>query len=257
MTVEPDDHPAFPGWVIALPHCPSTNTWALEHLEALAHGACVWTARQSAGRGRGNNTWYAPPGVLTASFVLDLTSLDERGIASAAQLSLAAGLAVANAVEDLVPAARTAIKWPNDVLLRERKLAGILCESRRRDDGRMAVVVGIGLNLAPRWELDPASLPLAIGKLAPIGLDEVGSPPAVPAMLVSLRRYLSEGWGLLAGRGFAPLLPGLRQRDWLLGRSVTVRSGEHILRGTARGLHESGALLVDEALVASGTVVEA
>ena len=241
--------------MIALPHCPSTNTWALDHLEALAHGACVWTARQSAGRGRGSNIWYAPPGVLTASFVLDLTGPDERGVASA-QLSLAAGLAVANAVEDLLPAARVAIKWPNDVLLRERKLAGILCESRRRDDGRMAVVVGIGLNLAPRRELDPASLPLAIGKLAPIGLDEVGAPPAVPVMLASLRRYLSEGWGLLAARGFAPLLPGLRQRDWLLGRAVTVRSGERILRGTARGLDDSGALLVDDVVVASGTVIE-
>jgi BirA family biotin operon repressor/biotin-[acetyl-CoA-carboxylase] ligase len=252
----PDDHPAFPGWVIALPTCPSTNTWALDHLDALAHGACVWTPRQTAGRGRGASTWHAPPGVLTASFVLDLAGPDERGAVPAAQLSLAAGLAVANAVEDLVPAARIAIKWPNDVLLRERKLAGILCESRRRDDGRPAVVVGIGLNLAPRWDLAPAALPLAVSKVAPIGLDEFAPPPAEPVLLTALRRYLLEAWGLLAARGFAPLLPALRQRDWLAGRAVTVRDGERMLRGTAGGLDDRGALLVDGTVVASGTVVE-
>lgn len=257
MTVEPDDHPAFPGWVIALPSCPSTNTWALDHLDALAHGACVWTPRQTAGRGRGASTWHAPPGVLTASFILDLAGPDERSTVPVAQLSLAAGLAVANAVEDLVPEARVAIKWPNDVLLRDRKLAGILCETRRRDDGRAAVVVGIGLNLAPRWDLDPAALPLAVGKVAPIGLDELAAPPEVSAMLIALRRYLIEAWGLLAGRGFTPLLPVLRGRDWLAGRQVTVRSGERTLRGTARGLDATGALVVDDEVVASGTVLEA
>jgi len=253
----PDDHPAFPGWVIALPHCPSTNTWALDHCDGLAHGACVWTARQTAGRGRGEHRWHAPPGVLTASFLLDLAGPDERSVVPVAQLSLAAGLAVAHAVEDLVPAARLSIKWPNDVLLLDRKLAGILCETRRRDDGRMAVVVGIGLNLAPQWNLMPEALPLAVGKVPPIGLDEIVSPPSPAQMLVALRRYLIEAWGLLAGRGFSPLLPILRRRDWLLGKAVTVRSGERLVHGTASGLNDRGALLVDDEVIDSGTVLEA
>jgi len=251
------DHPALPGWVIALPTCPSTNTWALDRLDALAHGACVWTTRQTHGRGRGGAAWYAPPGVLTASFVLDLGGADQRQIAPT-RLSLAAGLAVAHAVEDVTPAARVAIKWPNDCYLRDRKLGGLLCETRGRADGGMAVVVGVGLNLAPHWDMDAAALPLATGKAAPIGLDEIGPVPAMPAMLIALRRYLLEACGLLAAGGWERLLPPLRARDWLAGRPVTVQTGAGAVIGVARGLDAQGALLVEEdghvIAIASGTV---
>ena len=253
------DHPALPGWVIALATCPSTNTWALDRLDALAHGACVWTAQQTHGRGRGGAAWYAPPGVLTASFVLDLGGADERQVAPT-RLSLAAGLAVAHAVEDVAPAAQVAIKWPNDCYLRERKLAGLLCETRARADGGLAVVVGVGLNLAPRWDMDAAALPLATGKAAPIGLDEVGVAPAMPAMLIALRRYLLEACGLLAAGGWGRLLPPLRARDWLNGRQVTVQTGAGAVSGIACGLDDQGALLIDAGgritAIASGTVAE-
>ena len=256
----PADHPAIPGWVIELPTCPSTNTWALDRLDALAHGACVWTRRQTQGRGRGGAAWYAPPGVLTASFVLDLGGTDERQVAPT-RLSLAAGLAVAHAVEDVAPAAQVAIKWPNDCYLRERKLAGLLCETRARADGGLAVVIGVGLNLAPRWDMDAAALPLATGKAAPIGLDEVGPAPAMPTMLIALRRYLLEACGLLAAGGWGRLLPPLRERDWLNGRRVTVQSGAGAVGGIARGIDDRGALLVEDAAgrqsaIASGTITE-
>ena len=257
-----DDNPAVPGWVIQLPTCSSTNTWTLDRLDALAHGACVWTTRQTHGRGRGGAAWYAPPGVLTASFVLDLGATDERQVAPT-RLSLAAGLAVAHAVEDVAPAARVAkvaIKWPNDCYLCDRKLAGLLCETRTRADGSLAVVVGVGLNLAPRWEMDAAALPLATGKAAPIGLDEVGVVPTMPAMLVALRRYLLEACGLLAAGGWERLLPPLRARDWLAGRQVTVQTGAGVVSGIARGLDDQGALRVDAGgrtiAIASGTIAE-
>jgi BirA family biotin operon repressor/biotin-[acetyl-CoA-carboxylase] ligase len=256
----PADDPAVPGWVIALPTCPSTNTWALDRLDALAHGACVWTRRQTHGRGRGGAPWYAPPGVLTASFVLDLGGADERSVAPT-RLSLAAGLAVAHAVEDVLGGERVAIKWPNDCYLRDRKLAGLLCETRARTDGGLAVVIGVGLNLAPRWEMDARALPLAAGKAAPIGLDELGEAPAMTTMLVSLRRYLLEACGLLAAGGWGRLLGPLRQRDWLNGRSVLIQTGAGAAAGRACGIGDDGALLVDDGervvALASGTVAEA
>ena len=97
-------------WLIELETCPSTSTWALEHCAALAHGACVWTQRQTAGRGRGGSSWKAPAGVLTASFVLHLKT-------ATPQLSLAAGLAVCHAIEDLCPGMHVGLKWPNDLWL--------------------------------------------------------------------------------------------------------------------------------------------
>lgn len=243
--------------MIPLPECPSTSTWALERLDALAHGACVWTGRQTAGRGRNGATWHSPPGVLTASFVLDL---GESGRAvPATLLSLAAGLAVAHAVEDLVPAARVALKWPNDCLIAGRKLAGVLTEARERGDGTPAVVIGVGLNLAPRWEQDARALPLAAGKAAPIGLDEVAAPPAVAAMLAALRRYLLEACGLIAAGGWPRLLLPLRARDALAGRRITVHAGGATLTGTGDGLDDGGALRLrlDDRVqtIASGSVL--
>lgn len=253
-----DKKVAGPSWLIEVPTCASTNTWALERLDALAHGACVWTERQSAGRGRGGAIWHAPPGVLTASFVLDLPVT-----VNIAQLSLCVGLAVAHAVEDLAPAARVRIKWPNDCYLDDRKLAGVLCErslvtSSRRD----AVVVGIGLNLDPHWDQTPGALPLVAGA-TPACVAEVCTPvPGMVAVLTALRRYLLEATGLLAVGGWRHVLPHLRTRDWLRGRRVVLEADQRRHEGTGDGLDDDGRLCLRDAqgeqqTFASATVLSA
>jgi BirA family biotin operon repressor/biotin-[acetyl-CoA-carboxylase] ligase len=228
-------------WLIELETCESTNSWALAHAEALAHGACVWTTSQTAGRGRGNSRWLSPPGVLTASFVLMLPDA-----LAARQLSLAAGLAVAHAVEDLAPRARLAIKWPNDCLYDDRKIAGILCE--RSPDGR--VVVGIGLNVDPQWQQVPQELPFAVASTASIA--ECCTPadkkalPEMPVVLAGLRRYLIEAAGMVAADGWEKLLQPLRTRDWLRGKQVTVVDGSTTITGIAGGFDAEGRLLVSD-----------
>lgn len=236
--------------MFALGTCPSTNTWALDHLDRLVHGDCVWTEHQSAGRGRDGRVWRSPPGVLTASFVIDLAQ--RRGqVVPMTRLSLAAGLAICHAITDLV-GATAAIKWPNDVLIGERKVAGVLCETRSRSDGSLATVIGIGLNLAPRWDQDGASLPLATGARAPIGLDEVGTPPTPLDTLAKLRRYLLEAAGLLAAGTWQPVLAAIRDRDALRGRRIRVETATAVHLGTAQGLSDDGALRLT---TASGEVV--
>ncbi len=242
-STSPSTAPA--GWLIALESCPSTNTWALEHLEALAHGACVWTISQTAGRGQHGRTWLAPPGVLTASFALDLDTA-----VPATRLALAAGLAIAHAVEDLAPGAALSLKWPNDCLLGGRKLAGVLCERAHAAPGR--VVVGIGLNLDPRWVEPPPGL-------APASVAEIVTPPTMPVMLSALRRYLLEACGLLAAGGWPRLLPALRARDHLRGRALVVQDAGGRHAGTGAGLDDEGRLLIDSPTglraLASGSVV--
>lgn len=232
-----------PPWLIELPTCPSTNSWALDHLHELSDGACVWTARQTAGRGRGTNRWFAPSGVLTASFVVPVPAA-----VPVTYLSLCAGLVIAHAVEDHAPAARVLVKWPNDCYLGGRKLAGVLCERPATGDaGR--VVVGIGLNLDPRWEQSPETLLFATDRAqAPASVAEVCDPPPdALAMLTSLRRYLLESTGLLAAGGWKHLLPQLRQRDWLNGQTVRVESAGERMHGVADGIDEVGRLLVRSA----------
>jgi BirA family biotin operon repressor/biotin-[acetyl-CoA-carboxylase] ligase len=236
----PADPVAKPAWLIQLATCESTNTWALEHFAALAHGACIWTEQQTAGRGRGTNRWLSPPGVLTASFVLGLPEH-----VPAAQLSLCVGLAVAHAVEDHAPAARVQVKWPNDCYLMGRKLAGILCERPAPGGGASGVVVGIGLNLDPRWEQSPATLPFATAATqSPASMAEVCAPPPPMVMLTALRRYLLEATGLLAAGGWAQLVPHLQVRDWLAGKSLTVESAGERLAGTGDGIDDHGRLVV-------------
>ena len=260
MPAAPAPAPASaPPWLIDLETCPSTSSWALARIEALAHGACVWTERQSAGRGQNGKPWHSPPGVLTASVVLDLPAS-----ATTAQLALCAGLAVAHAVEDLAPAARIGLKWPNDCVLDGRKLAGVLIERpgrSRAQPTRTAVVVGIGLNLDPQWDQQPAALPLAAASaLPPASVAEVQAPPDPITMLSTLRRYLLEASGLLAVGGWAQLLPRLRARDWLRGRRVELQSAASRLTGVAEGLDADGCLLLrgdDQQLrtVGSGSVL--
>ncbi len=225
---------AVPTWLIALPRVDSTNTWALAHHAALAHGACVYTTQQQAGRGRGGNVWRSPPGVLTASFVLALPAGR-----SVSQLALAAGLAIAHAVEDAAPGARLAVKWPNDVLHDGRKLAGVLCE---RPADSNVTVVGIGMNLDPRWEQTPEALPLAIARTAAVA--ELAPPPEPLAMLTALRRYLLEAAGLLSAGGWPLLLSELRRRDPLRERTLTVTDGATRVDGIGAGLDDDGRLLV-------------
>ena len=211
-------------WLHVLDICESTNTWALNQLSELQHGDVVFTRHQTAGRGQFDRVWISPPGVLTASFVLELS------IAQLSGLSLIAGLAVIHAVETLLPNLHGSLrlKWTNDVLSEGRKLAGVLCESRIRSD-RAQVVVGIGLNC----EAVPDSINSAIS-LRQIS-DQV---PNEQTLLKQLRDCL------LQDRAFADALPEIRARDAVLGKAIVFESAGEKLTGIGAGIDAEGRLLI-------------
>jgi BirA family transcriptional regulator, biotin operon repressor / biotin---[acetyl-CoA-carboxylase] ligase len=238
----------LPGWLHWLDQCPSTNTWALAHLSQLEHGAILFTRKQTAGRGQRGRTWQAPSGVLTFSIVLENIPLEQLP-----GLSLVAGLAVIYALEDLMPdvQGRLSIKWPNDVLFEGRKLAGILCESvvnSATAEGK--VVVGIGLN---RFVDFTQIFPDPQLSRTAISLHKIANPvPDEFSLLQQIRHYLLQTAGLLclqensiqAGSGLMKLLPSLRQRDALLGHSITVELLDESISGEAAGLSDCGFLLL-------------
>ena len=226
----------------------STNDRARELAVAGApHGTLVTAGAQSAGRGRQGRAWTAPPGrALLMSLVLRvnrpaplpvfghgdgrLPPPGPTGSAGLALLPLAAGVAVADACG---PDAR--VKWPNDVQLGGRKVAGILTEGRPQEGW---AVLGIGLNVALRADDLPAELR---DRATGLGL----TPEDVPRVLARVLAALDAALALPP----TALLARWRERDALLGRRVAWAGGE----GAAAGIDDEGRLRV--ALDAGGEIV--
>lgn len=147
---------------------PSTNTWAKEHSAQLSHGDIVVTHSQSAGRGQRGNSWEAEPGK-NLTFTL---FLKPAGIAPSEQfvISEIVALAVANAVRhalaEAVAAHRIKVKWPNDIYVDDRKIAGILIEHSISASGISHTIVGIGLNVNQTEFRSDAPNPVSLAQLA-------------------------------------------------------------------------------------------
>jgi BirA family biotin operon repressor/biotin-[acetyl-CoA-carboxylase] ligase len=193
----------------------STNDRARELATAGApHGTLVTAAAQSAGRGRQGRQWSAPPG---AALLMSVVLRDAHPL-----LPLAAAVAVAQTVGD-----EARIKWPNDVQLGGRKVAGILAEGRPQEGW---AVLGIGVNVAIRVEDLPAELHATASTL---GRDPADVEPFLADVLAALERTLS-----LAP---ADVLDAWRARDALTGREISWSGG----RGTAAGIDGDGRLVVE------------
>jgi BirA family transcriptional regulator, biotin operon repressor / biotin---[acetyl-CoA-carboxylase] ligase len=193
----------------------STNERAKElALAGAPHGTLVTADEQTAGRGRQGREWTAPPRSAVLMSVV-LRELDEM-------LPLAAAVAVAEAV----PADAT-IKWPNDIWIEGRKVAGILVEGRPQEGW---AVLGAGLNVST--EAFPAELAQSATSLRLSGIE--GDTESV---LASILRQLDEWLGAPPVR----VLDAWRSRDALKGQRVRWTGGE----GVADGIDDSGALVVE------------
>jgi BirA family biotin operon repressor/biotin-[acetyl-CoA-carboxylase] ligase len=229
----------------------STNDDARRAAAAGApHGAAFLADAQTRGRGRGAHVWHSPPG---ANLYLSLLLRPAIPAVRIAPLALVAGLAVARAVDPLLPGVpRPLIKWPNDVLVDGRKLAGVLVEAQLRGADVTSVVVGVGLNVSTtRFPDELADRATSLALLGSTSLDRVH----VAARLLS---ELGRASALYEADGLAPFLDELVARDALRGRAVEVAG----LSGVAEGLDREGCLLVRDAAgvlrqVASGEVVPA
>jgi BirA family biotin operon repressor/biotin-[acetyl-CoA-carboxylase] ligase len=185
--------------------------------------------RQTAGRGRLGRAWHSAAGdSLTFSLGLPLAPADWSG------LSLAVGVSLA---ESLHPAVR--LKWPNDLWVDGRKLAGILIETASFGDGaagRRQAVIGVGINIAPREADGLSTPPAAVRELLPDADAAAVLQRLVPALVRDVLGFEQAG--------FAPFHARFDARDALRDRAVTLSDGT---AGTAHGVGEDGSLLVHTA----------
>lgn len=141
----------------------STNTMALALVDSGAnHGTIVLAEQQTAGRGRWGRSWFSPPKKnLYCSVILKEVYPKDR----LSWIPLITGLAITQAIEELANL-RPSLKWPNDILVGDRKLGGVLCESTPQGTRRRAIVVGFGINVNSRIEEFPEDLHLSSTTLA-------------------------------------------------------------------------------------------
>jgi BirA family transcriptional regulator, biotin operon repressor / biotin---[acetyl-CoA-carboxylase] ligase len=218
----------------------STNTRLSSRDPPIAGAAEVLLAEvQSAGRGRRGRTWLAPPG---GAVCLSLAWTFPEMPRDVGALSLAIGVCVLRALT-AIPVEHVRLKWPNDVLIEDRKLGGILIELRAESAGPASVVVGIGLNVA----LDAGLLE----KIASTGLRATDLKSAGAAgvsrnaVAAGLIEHCIRGLIEFERDGLRPFVDEWRRADALRGRDVTVHGAEDGTRGLARGIDLSGALLVE------------
>jgi BirA family biotin operon repressor/biotin-[acetyl-CoA-carboxylase] ligase len=196
--------------------------------------AVVVAARQTAGRGRGTNTWFSAGGSLTVTFVVPTNT----GL-SPHHVPLAAGLAVRNAAAEITRDEGIGLKWPNDLYFGGRKLAGLLCERLDNVD-----LVGVGLNVnVPRRAAVPREL---AGRI--VFLEEIakgGGAVDLTHVLGVVARYVYQTVVRHSETPFPLLLREYDRHHVLVGRRVRVVSGgEPAIVGKCEGLDDVGRLLV-------------
>ena len=224
----------------ALPQADSTNLYCKAHLSQMGHFDAVWTTCQTAGRGRRGHVWQNAPGE-----ALYYTILFKEPLADPACLSLASGLAAARALEECF-GAECALKWPNDLLLGGKKIAGILCEAVSYGTGGegRAYLCGIGINLAqPQSYFDEAGLPYGTSLAlqgAKVDLDADPSWLAEGLTDFGFDRALYT----FGPEGFAPYRDAYTAACVNLGRRVTFTQPGGAGEGTAAGIDGEGRLIV-------------
>jgi BirA family biotin operon repressor/biotin-[acetyl-CoA-carboxylase] ligase len=184
---------------------------------------------QTAGRGRRGRVWISESGNLFATLLMQATT------SLSAQLGFVAGLAAADAIAAHASGAEVALKWPNDVLLNGKKVAGILLEALGHD----SLAIGIGINLAhyPRETEIPSISVAAV----------TGNPPDLDGILLRLASAMTAWYEIWLRQGFQPVRKAWLLRASGLGQPIRARLGDSEREGVFEDLDEDGALLLRDA----------
>ncbi len=221
------------------PTLPSTSTTAFELLQPLldVSPSLVLTREQSAGRGRKGNVWWSTTGALTFTLVVraeELPMTAERR----PMISLAAGLAVRDALQIHAPEHDFFLKWPNDVFTGEQKICGILVEQHSLGD-RQAVLIGIGVNVNNSLR----DAPTDVSQRATSLFDLVGRSFELTSVLITILQRLDFRIGQLSAQPRMALSEANRH-NLLNGRTVTLQLADQLITGICIGIDEEGQLVI-------------
>ncbi|CAK6497598.1 Bifunctional ligase/repressor BirA [Pantoea sp. Nvir] len=219
-----------------IPVIDSTNQYLLERMNELQSGDACIAEYQQAGRGRRGRQWFSPFG---ANLYMSMYWRLEQGPAAAMGLSLVIGIVIAEALQQL-GAQDVRVKWPNDLYLQDRKLAGILVELTGKTGDAAQIVMGAGINLAMRGA-EAAQI-----NQGWINLQEAGITIDRNDLAAKLINSLREALPLFERDGLAPFTERWKTLDNFINRPVKLLIGEREIQGIARGIDKQGGLLLEQ-----------
>lgn len=224
------------GRLAVIPVIDSTNQYLLERMDSLQSGDACVAEYQQAGRGRRGRQWFSPFG---ANLYLSMYWRLEQGPAAAMGLSLVIGIVIAEALQEQgAPGIR--VKWPNDIYLDDRKLAGILVELTGKTGDAAQIVIGAGINLTMR---SPGADVINQGWINLQEADVTVDRNALAALIVNkMRTALAQ----FEQDGLAPFVQRWARLDNFIDRPVKLLIGDREIFGIARGIDQQGGLILEQ-----------
>lgn len=213
----------------------STNAFLLNHVNELSSGDICVAEHQSAGRGRRGRTWVSPYGChLYTSFYWQFS----QGMSQAMGLSLVVGCSLVSVLRRL-GVDGIGVKWPNDIYLNHKKLAGILIEMSGQADYECNLVIGIGINLSmSAAQADKIDQPWS-------DLSELSQQPDKTELMIALQQQLVSDLSLFESQGLKAFTQRWREADLFDGKVVKLLMGDNSVEGICCGIDEQGAILLD------------
>ena len=224
------------GRLAVIPVIDSTNQYLLERMDTLQSGDACVAEYQQAGRGRRGRQWFSPFG---SNLYLSMYWRLEQGPLAAMGLSLVIGIVTAEVLQAL-GASDVRVKWPNDLYLKDRKLAGILVELTGKTGDAAQIVIGTGINLAMN------SPDTNVVNQGWINLQEAGVTIDRNRLAASLVNRMRESLQLFEREGLAPFLDRWSELDNFINRPVKLLIGEREILGIARGIDQQGGLILEQ-----------
>lgn len=216
---------------------PSTQTLAHELAQNQAeHGTVIIASEQTAGKGRMNRTWHSPKEKgMWLSMILRPTIFPYL----APQLTLLTATVLAQVIIEQTPL-HPKIKWPNDILIHDKKVAGILTEMKAEQDQIEYVVIGIGLNV----NQEPSELPDDLKQRATSLYIESGNTYSIKSLIQEVLKAFEREYIAYMDQGFSNVKQKWEQYGYKIGQSIWMTTGQRRWQGTFLGIAEDGALLV-------------
>jgi BirA family transcriptional regulator, biotin operon repressor / biotin---[acetyl-CoA-carboxylase] ligase len=218
----------------------STNSYLKTITPTKKIGVCL-AEEQTIGRGRLKNDWYSPFG---DNIYCSIRFPLEKDLSELSGLSLCIGCIVADVLGPLVPDGAIELKWPNDVYLDGKKLAGILIEIQAEAHGLCSVIIGVGINVNMSLKNTPKKRITQPWLSLQEATGDYHDRNIIAAHLIDA---LIDGVALFSSQGFLAYMERWDQRDYLKGKKISLRLGAKDVKGLADGVNEQGQLIIKKA----------